>query len=441
MLNELGGTLVRRAWIIGVCVLAFAGAAVVAAKLHTKQYTASSALLLRERTFGEGLLGGAESRAEEPSRNPAAAALLISLPIIAERTADNLPDDYTGGEIAEKVEVQVDPGSNLVRLNATDSDPTAAAAIANAYAEQFIAFKHRVDRGIVIAMIHHAKSSPPGLLDISPGSGEARGAFAYALARLRVLTILQVGDVERIAAATAPSGPSSPRTARDILLGAVVGLIVGAALAALTAKINRRIRSARGLEAQLGMPVISAFSQTEPSKPRAGSQSDETSALPAAGIEMLRARIQYYHPDRKICTVLVTSAGEQEGKTTLSRNVVAEAAAAGVKSILIEPLRGRATKELLDRLESDGYELIVIDAAPQFDGPDETSLVHRVDGVIVVGRIGRTTLKQAHALGEKLRALGAPVLGAVANAISSQDAYASALGGAAATTPITKVGA
>jgi Mrp family chromosome partitioning ATPase len=59
----------------------------------------------------------------------------------------------------------------------------------------------------------------------------------------------------------------------------------------------------------------------------------------------------------------------------------------------------------------------VIDTAPMGVVSDAFPLLRKVDGVIVVGRVGVSTRDCAERLPEQLRRLEAPVLGLVINAI------------------------
>ncbi|MBV9466636.1 MAG: CpsD/CapB family tyrosine-protein kinase, partial [Solirubrobacterales bacterium] len=91
-------------------------------------------------------------------------------------------------------------------------------------------------------------------------------------------------------------------------------------------------------------------------------------------------------------------------------------------------LENGAMRELLDGLIAD-HDLVVIDAPAALQVADAMPLLRRVDGVLVVGRVGLTTPDQARRLSEQLRDLDAPTLGLVANSVrreeSSRHAYPS----------------
>lgn len=82
-----------------------------------------------------------------------------------------------------------------------------------------------------------------------------------------------------------------------------------------------------------------------------------------------------------------------------------------------ELLESRAMEELLAQLE-ERYELVVIDTAPIGVVSDCFPLLRRVDGVLAVARMGKSTRDAAGWMREQLDRLDAPTLGVVANGLS-----------------------
>ncbi len=65
------------------------------------------------------------------------------------------------------------------------------------------------------------------------------------------------------------------------------------------------------------------------------------------------------------------------------------------------------------------YDLIVVDTPPLTAVSDAFPLLCKVDGVIIVGRVGRNRRDVAQRLHETLTGAGAPLLGVVANGFKS----------------------
>jgi capsular exopolysaccharide synthesis family protein len=83
-----------------------------------------------------------------------------------------------------------------------------------------------------------------------------------------------------------------------------------------------------------------------------------------------------------------------------------------------ELVESHAMEALLERTRST-YDLVVIDTPPLTAVSDAFPLLRKVDGVIIVGRVGRNRRDIAERLHETLTGAGAPLLGVVANGFKS----------------------
>ena len=79
-----------------------------------------------------------------------------------------------------------------------------------------------------------------------------------------------------------------------------------------------------------------------------------------------------------------------------------------------ELIESHAMESLLEQAKSK-YDLVVIDTPPLTAVSDAFPLLRKVDGVIIVGRVGRNRRDVAQRLHETLTGAGAPLLGVVAN--------------------------
>jgi Mrp family chromosome partitioning ATPase len=75
-------------------------------------------------------------------------------------------------------------------------------------------------------------------------------------------------------------------------------------------------------------------------------------------------------------------------------------------------------ERLLEQARST-YDLIVIDTPPLTAVSDAFPLLRKVDGVVIVGRVGRNRRDVAERLHETLTGAGAPLLGVIANGFKS----------------------
>ena len=66
------------------------------------------------------------------------------------------------------------------------------------------------------------------------------------------------------------------------------------------------------------------------------------------------------------------------------------------------------------------YDLVVIDTPPLTAVSDAFPLLRKVDGVVIVGRVGRNRRDVAQRLHETLSGAGAPLLGVIANGFKAR---------------------
>jgi polysaccharide biosynthesis transport protein len=336
----------RRWWLIGLCVLLGAVAAGVYSAKQEKLYTASADVLFRadsppEQSVQTVLGLPSPSISPDPTQEAATDVALVSLGTVADMTAQALRHGVSAGEVASEVSVGEVGQSNIVTLTATDSSPVRAAALANEYARQIVVFRQNLNRSVVASAIldvqNRLRKLPPGQ---TSGPGPTRTTLRSQLSQLSALAGSQTGDVQVVQTASIPSAPSSPRTKLNIAAGAVLGLILGIALALLVHRLDRRVESPTELGDAYGLPVLGVVPRTRQlalanrgvaqrlrlanaARPpnTNGTRSTTHLVLPASAADAFRAvrtRLRYAHPDRDIRSVLVTSASRGEGKSTVA---------------------------------------------------------------------------------------------------------------------------
>ena len=83
-----------------------------------------------------------------------------------------------------------------------------------------------------------------------------------------------------------------------------------------------------------------------------------------------------------------------------------------------ELVESHAMETVLERVKEQ-YDLVVIDTPPLTAVSDAFPLLRKVDGVVIVGRVGRNRRDVAQRLHETLSGAGAPLLGVIANGFKS----------------------
>jgi len=458
----------RRNWILLlVCFLVVPGAALAYSLAQTPEYTASASLLFTEKDASQ----------VNPERAAATNLQLVSLDQVAARTASALPEaGLTAAEVSGKVSVSPAGESDLVKIEATDQDPSLAATIANEFAKQFIAFRRDANRAKVLKGLGLVEAR---LNELTPTqlAGPEGAALEERQRDLAIRATLQTGEAQLVQPATEPSAPSSPKKTRNVALGILLGLVLGISLALLRDQFDRRLKTAEEAEGAFGLSVLATIPQSRQIGDTAGIETG-LRGEEAEAFRMLRANLQYFGIDQKLKSILITSSVSEDGKTMVAWNLALAEAHAGKKVLYLEADLRRPTlaerlhlsnekglglvlagsleanaaiqkardvdvlpagplppnpAELLDsqRMETllewaeREYDRIIVDTPPAAIVADALPLIKQVDRVLVVVRLRRTARDAAEHLGEQLANIEAPVIGIVVNGAAAQadDSY------------------
>jgi polysaccharide biosynthesis transport protein len=166
------------------------------------------------------------------------------------------------------------------------------------------------------------------------------------ITKLELLRNVETGDAQIADRADVPTRPSSPKTLRNIVIGACLGLLIGLALALLAEMADTRLRKPEDLEQALGLSLLTSVPRS-----KALRRTQLNGAIGAGELEAfrrLRANLRYRGDDHEVRSLLVTSAGSGSGKTTVAVYLAASAAATQRRVLLIEAdLRRPRVAELL----------------------------------------------------------------------------------------------
>ncbi len=125
-----------------------------------------------------------------------------------------------------------------------------------------------------------------------------------------------------------------------------------------------------------------------------------------------------------VCDVLIGAVSLSEATQTIDLDSTSGDGGGRMFDVLVagaalvpnpgELIESHAMESLLEQAKAK-YDLVVIDTPPLTAVSDAFPLLRKVDGVIIVGRVGRNRRDVAQRLHETLTGAGAPLLGVVAN--------------------------
>jgi succinoglycan biosynthesis transport protein ExoP len=451
--------------LIGVPILAF-----IFTSSKEKEYTAGATLLFRE----EPTILGESPTVVDPTREAETTAELVALPVIAEN-AEKENKSLPEGLIAGTVSVTPSPTADTAEVSSTSGDPELSAEAANAYATAYIRFRRKQDRAQLQEPIELAETS---LAEIGPEEegGPQEQALKKQLDQLRLNQALQTGGAELVQKANPPSESSGPSVSKNVLLGLVLGALLGFGLAALLERIDRRVRSSEEMEELYQLPLIGRIPRSRVLSTVSGHGLGSKS-LEGEAFRVLRANLRYFAREQQRRTILIISAEEGDGKSTIalglantmtemgdsvvlveadlrkgsSMRTVEGGAPAGLSDVLVgadldrllirvavappgeqeeryltilpsgptppnpaELLEGPQMAGALDDLR-ERFEFVIIDSPALGAVSDALALVPDVSEIVVVGGLGKTTRDAARDLIQQLDLLDREPVGVIVN--------------------------
>jgi capsular exopolysaccharide synthesis family protein len=336
-LNATLRLLRQRAPLIALCVVLTGGAAFVLSKAQTKQYTATAHILFRNAQQDQQAAGLQVVNETNPQPQTDTNLKLATLPRVAAETAVALQHGLTQKQVSNAVSVAQESDTDLASVAATWTSPTFAAEMANTYAQKVIADRQRADANYYSNALE-AVNLEFRALTAAQQRGVEGADLKDRASSLQILNQLQSGEVQLEQAATSPTGPSSPKTLRNTLLGAFVGLLLGLGLAFLLHRTDRRLREPSDLEDVYRVPLLAVVPESSALR-QSQTGNGSMRQLPPAEAEifgLLRAHIRYFNVDRQMKLMVIVSAAPGDGKTTVARNLAIAAATVGSRVLYVE---------------------------------------------------------------------------------------------------------
>ena len=331
------------------------------------------------------------------SRTLAAAyAELVRQGPIAEAVIERLGLKRTPGELAAQIGTRIYSGAQLLEIQVTDTNPEAAALIANSLADELIRRspasggndpeQQDFIRNQLEELQSKIESVNGQINDLTTSLSELTSAAEIQDAHDRIAALEEVkstyqatyADLIASYRAESPTAlslfdpavvPQWPIQSKTKLIVAVAGAAgLGLALGAifLMEYLDTSLRWEGGVQSILELPVLGAIPQV--SRREALSSGNPLSPV-AEGVRALRSSIFLMRPDRPFRTLLLTSPRALEGKSFVLANLAVVLASAGNRVILVDAdMRRPSLHELFDQPNVAGLADVLSDHRADGEG-------------------------------------------------------------------------
>ncbi len=305
-------------------------------------------------------------------------------------------------------------------------------------------------------------------------------ALLNNLESVRLARLQNTPNIVQIEAASVPGGPIRPRTMNNLLLGGAIGLMLAAGAAFLIEYLDDTLKTPEDIEQALGLPVLGYIAEMQYAEK--GKENLYVAMQPRSPVSeafrSLRTNLEFAGVEKPLKSILVTSPGPSEGKSTVAVNLAAIIAQGGKNVMLIdadlrrphihrflgisnrmglsdvfrgitsletvyrtwdgtkgltvvtsgslppnpsELLSSERMTQVINTLEAQ-FDVVVIDSPPSLVS-DAPVLAAKVDGVLLVVHPGHTHIDAARATLEQVNRSGARMVGVVLNRIPRNRAH------------------
>ncbi len=380
-------TVYEHAFLVVLCVVIAVGAAVAYVETATKQYTATSQMLVTPVPTANSALIGLPilQSSGDPTRDVLTAASLMTTQQVASAVISALNLKETPTKLLTQVQALPVGQSDLVSIQAQSSSPRQAQAIANQFARQVVLTRAVALHTAIAAILPGLQAQVAAL---PPAERSGPGTIGDQVAQLRQLKISNDPTITLSANATLPTSPTSPKTKLTLAAALFGGLLVGIGAAFGFDALDPRLRREEQLRDLFGLPVLARIPRERRHKRGRPIPPGEVSFGAAEGYRTLRTMLASRAAGEPRA-FLVTGSSPSEGKTTSAINLAAALAQGGSKVILLEAdLRRPKIAATLGLNPTHGIEDVLIDDVELEEALISTTLDGIPAQVLAVNRPG-----------------------------------------------------
>ncbi|MCK4693497.1 MAG: polysaccharide biosynthesis tyrosine autokinase, partial [Anaerolineales bacterium] len=355
----------RRFWVIVVTAIVSVAIVGVGSYLITPVYSASA--VVRITQIQDGGVSYYDLNYSERLMNTYS-HLLESRPFL-EEVIQRLQVNITSVELANSIKIEPLANTELIQITVENTNPGMAMGIANTLGDLLVEQRENLYTGQgrsvreilqdQLAVVEENLAADRANLQklLNRGADLAQGGIAQDLSsriqvqeqtyamllneyeRAQIAEAARASSISVVEPAIIPEEPIKPRNILNITLGALVGLVGGMGLAFLFENLDLAIYTVDKLEAATKLPLLGSIPHLDlPRKPshRAVLLRGNRQSPPREAFRILRTNVNALMIDIAAKTLLIASAEQGAGKSTILANLAVSMAQAGRKVVMVD---------------------------------------------------------------------------------------------------------
>ena len=335
----------RRKWVVAVAVLVTPAVALALSSSQARSYRATAEVLLSDQNLAAVLTNTTDPQQSQlPDRYAQTEAELAGKPAVAERVLAATRgamreaglEPWSVSQFLAAADATAKQNANLLELSVTAPTVSLAIRLANAYANQFAAYRLQLDAATFSQALNQIDARLTALAQANEKDSTLYAALLDKQEQIRTLEALQTPY--RVVPSPDEATQVQPRPIRNVMLGFVLGCLLAIVLVMVAEALDTRVRSGDEIAARLGLHLLGRVPKP-PRKLRATEQLVTLAApnsFEADAFRLLRANVELANLEPRAKTIMITSAAAGEGKSTTAANLAVALAWSGKRVVLVD---------------------------------------------------------------------------------------------------------